>query len=176
MASLQYLRSWEGQKYKPCDLLFGIDKIWIWISDGVTALKKNESSGELDFLRYSVKGRSAGGNLLAEMLPTFEKCLFKILGICEESLARLLLLLSFTASEQIIPLNTFLILSSYKGHKHYAIKLFFSICDGLFGRHINVARSKLGKLERTIFSKRKTLAPWKLAQKFIFKRSFASWR
>ena len=55
-------------------------------------MKKNESSGELDFLRYSVKGRSAGGNLLAKMLPTFEKCLFKILGIREESLVRLLLL------------------------------------------------------------------------------------
>ena len=78
-------------------------------------MKKNESSGELDFLRYSVKGRSAGGNLLAKMLPTFEKCLFKILGIGEESLGRLLLL-PLTANEQIIPLNTFLILSSYKGH------------------------------------------------------------
>ena len=55
-------------------------------------MKKNESSGELDFLSYSVKGRSAGGNLLAKMLPTFEKCLFKILGIREESLVRLLLL------------------------------------------------------------------------------------
>ena len=55
-------------------------------------MKKNESSGELDFLRYSVKGRSAGGNFLAKMLPTFEKCLFKILGIREESLVRLLLL------------------------------------------------------------------------------------
>ena len=139
-------------------------------------MKKNESSGELDFVRYSLKGRSAGGNLLAEMLPTFEKCLFKILGICEKSLARLLLLLSFTANEQIIPLNTFLILSSYKGHKHYAIKLFFSICDGLFGRRINVTRSKLWKLERAIFSKRKTLSRRKLAKKFIFKRSFASWR
>ena len=49
-------------------------------------MKKNESSGELDVLRYSVKGRSAGGNLLAKMLPTVEKCLFKILGIREESL------------------------------------------------------------------------------------------
>ena len=39
-----------------------------------------------------MKGRSAGGNLLAKMLPTFEKCLFKILGIREESLVRLLLL------------------------------------------------------------------------------------
>ena len=55
-------------------------------------MKKNESSGELDLLRYSVKGRSAGGNLLAKMLATFEKCLFKILGIREESLVRLLLL------------------------------------------------------------------------------------
>ena len=60
--------------------------------DGITGLKKNESSSELDFLRYSVKRRSAGGNLLAKMLPTFEKCLFKILGIREESLVRLLLL------------------------------------------------------------------------------------
>ena len=33
-----------------------------------------------------MKGRSAGGSLLAKMLPTFEKCLFKILGIREESL------------------------------------------------------------------------------------------
>ena len=32
-----------------------------------------------------MKGRSAGGSLLAKMLPTFEKCLFKILGIREES-------------------------------------------------------------------------------------------
>ena len=55
-------------------------------------MKKNESSSELDLLRYSVKGRSAGGNLLAKMLSTFEKCLFKILGIREESLVRLLLL------------------------------------------------------------------------------------
>ena len=39
-----------------------------------------------------MKGRSAGGSLLAKMLPTFEKCLFKILGIREESLVRLLLL------------------------------------------------------------------------------------
>ena len=31
-----------------------------------------------------MKGRSAGGSLLAKMLPTFEKCLFKILGIREE--------------------------------------------------------------------------------------------
>ena len=55
-------------------------------------MKKNESSGELDLLRYSVTGHSAGGNLLAKMLPIFEKCLFKVLGICEESLVRLLLL------------------------------------------------------------------------------------
>ena len=40
-----------------------------------------------------MKGRSAGGSLLAKMLPTFEKCLFKILGIREESLVSLLLLL-----------------------------------------------------------------------------------
>ena len=39
-----------------------------------------------------MKGRSAGGSLLAKMLLTFEKCLFKILGIREESLVRLLLL------------------------------------------------------------------------------------
>ena len=37
-----------------------------------------------------MKGRSAGGNLLAKMLPTFEKCLFKIL--CIGYLVRLLLL------------------------------------------------------------------------------------
>ena len=55
-------------------------------------MKKNESSGELVFLRQSVKGRSTSGDLLAKMLPTFEKCLFKILGIREESLVRLLLL------------------------------------------------------------------------------------
>ena len=41
MTSLKYLRSWVGQEYKPCDLLFGIDKIWNGISDGVTGLKKN---------------------------------------------------------------------------------------------------------------------------------------
>ena len=58
----------------------------------VTGLKQNESSGNLDFLRYSVQGRSAGDNLLAKLLPTFEKCLLKILGKCEESLVRLLLL------------------------------------------------------------------------------------
>ena len=51
ITSLEHLRSWVGQEYKPCDLLFGIDKIWNWISDGVTGLKKNESSGELEFLR-----------------------------------------------------------------------------------------------------------------------------
>ena len=28
-----------------------------------------------------MKGRYAGGNLLAKMLPTFEKCLFKIFGV-----------------------------------------------------------------------------------------------
>ena len=39
-----------------------------------------------------MKGRSAGGSLLTKMLPTFEKCLFKILGIRAESLVRLLLL------------------------------------------------------------------------------------
>ena len=39
-----------------------------------------------------MKGRFIGGNLLAKMLPTFEKCLFKTLGIREESLVRLLLL------------------------------------------------------------------------------------
>ena len=55
-------------------------------------MKKNESSGELVFLRQSVKGRSTSGDLLAKMLPTFEKCSFKILGIREESLVRLLLL------------------------------------------------------------------------------------
>ena len=54
--------------------------------------EKNKSSGELDLLRYSAKGRSAGGNLLAKMLPTFENCLFKRLGIREESLVRVLLL------------------------------------------------------------------------------------
>ena len=52
MTSLEYLRSWVGQEYKPCDLLFGINKIWNWISDGVTGLKKNESSGELEFVRW----------------------------------------------------------------------------------------------------------------------------
>ena len=57
-------------------------------------MKQNESSGNLDFLRYSVKGRSASDNLLAKLLPTlnFEKCLLKILGKREESLVRLLLL------------------------------------------------------------------------------------
>ena len=39
-----------------------------------------------------MKGRSASGNLLAKMLPTFENCLCKILGIREESLVRLFLL------------------------------------------------------------------------------------
>ena len=85
MTSHEYLRSWVGQEYNSCDLLFGIDKIWILTSDRVTGLKKNEIFGEFDFLRYSVKGCSAGGNLLAKMLPTFEKCLFKIFGISEES-------------------------------------------------------------------------------------------
>ena len=58
-------------------------------------MKKNENSGELDLLRYSEKGRSACGNLLAKMLPTFQKCLSKILGIREELLVRLLLSGSF---------------------------------------------------------------------------------
>ena len=39
-----------------------------------------------------MKGCSVCGTLLAKMLPAFEKCLFKILGIREESLVRLLLL------------------------------------------------------------------------------------
>ena len=42
-----------------------------------------------DGTRYSVKGRSAGGNSFAKLLPTFEKCFFKILGIGEVSLVRL---------------------------------------------------------------------------------------
>ena len=93
MTSLECLGSWVGQEYKPCDLLFGINKIWILTLDGVTGLKKNESSGELDFLRYFVKGRSVFGNFLAKMLQTFKKCLFKILGIVrKESLVTLLLL------------------------------------------------------------------------------------
>ena len=32
-------------------------------------------------------------------------------------------------------------------------KLFFSIYDGLLGRHINIAGSKVGKLENALFSK-----------------------
>ena len=59
-------------------MLFGIEKIWILRSDRDTGLKKNESFGDLDFLRYYVKGRSADGNLMAKLLTTFEKCLFKI--------------------------------------------------------------------------------------------------
>ena len=86
ITSLEYLRNWVGQEYKPCDSLFGIDKIWNWISDGVTGLKENESSGELDSLRYSMKRRSAGGNLLSKILPTFENCLIKMLGISEEKI------------------------------------------------------------------------------------------
>ena len=41
-----------------------------------------------------MKGPAVGGSgsLLAKMLPTFEKCLFKILGIREGSLVRLVLL------------------------------------------------------------------------------------
>ena len=37
-------------------------------------------------------------------------------------------------------------------------KLFFSICDGLLCRHINVTQSKLGELGKAIFSKQKTLS------------------
>ena len=85
MTSLEYLRSWVGQEYKPCDLLFGIDKIWNWISDGVTGLKKNESSGELDFLRYSVKGRSAGGNLND---PSWEKEWLMLDTKCQKAVYR----------------------------------------------------------------------------------------
>ena len=48
-----------------------------------------------------MKGRSAGGSLLAKMLPTFEKCLFKILGIRKESLVRLLLLSGSLIYQQI---------------------------------------------------------------------------
>ena len=48
--------------------------------------------GELDFLRYSVKGCSAGVICLLRCCQHFEKCLFKISGIREESLVRLLLL------------------------------------------------------------------------------------
>ena len=51
ITSFEYLRSWVGQEYEPCDSLFSIDKIYILTSDGVTGLKKNGSSGELDFLR-----------------------------------------------------------------------------------------------------------------------------
>ena len=90
MTLLEYLRGWVGQEFYPSDLLFGMGKIWILTSDGVTGFKKNECSDELDFLRYSVKGLSAGGNLIAKLLPPFEKCLFKILGIREESVIRLL--------------------------------------------------------------------------------------
>ena len=49
-------------------------------------MKENESSGELDSLRYSVKRRSAGGNLLSKILPTFDNCLIKMLGISEEKI------------------------------------------------------------------------------------------
>ena len=51
----------------------------------------------------------------------------------------------FTASEQIIPLNT--------SSDTFTIQRACFHCDGLLGRHINVTRSKLGKLERAIFSK-----------------------
>ena len=53
--------------------------MWIWISDGVTGLKKNESSGELDFLRYSVKGRSAGNNSKQSEIVAIDSC-FALFG------------------------------------------------------------------------------------------------
>ena len=62
----------------------------------------------------------------------------------------------FTANEQIFPLNTFSNTFSIQKLYYRAIKLFFGICDGLLGCHVNATRSKLGNLERAVFSKRKT--------------------
>ena len=63
----------------------------------------------------------------------------------------------FTANEQIFPLNTFSNTFTIQRPYYHAIKLFFSICDGLLGCKVNITRSKLWNLERAIFSKRKTL-------------------
>ena len=86
-------------------------------------MRKNESSGELDSLRCSVKGRYAGGNLLAKMLPTFEKCLFKILGIREESLVRLLLL----SGSFNLPTDLHFLLQRFNNLFIYALPCFFHI-------------------------------------------------
>ena len=57
----------------------------------------------------------------------------------------------FTTNEQIFPLNTFFNPFTIQRPYYHAIKLFFSICDGLLGCHVNVTRSKLGNLERAVF-------------------------
>ena len=67
------------------------------------------------------------------------------------SIATNLISCSLRASK-LFPLTHLRILSPFKGHVTIQRACFH--CDGLLGRHINVTRSKLGKLERAIFSKR----------------------
>ena len=49
--SQERLRSCAEQEYRPDDLLFGMDKISSFTSCGVTGLKKNEVSGDLELQR-----------------------------------------------------------------------------------------------------------------------------
>ena len=42
-----------------------------------------------------MKGRSAGGNLLAKMLPTFKNCLFKMLGIREQKIMIMMIIVVY---------------------------------------------------------------------------------
>ena len=50
-------------------------------SDGVTKLKANDVSGELDLLRKSKQLRWTDGNLFASLGPTEAKCLLRIIAI-----------------------------------------------------------------------------------------------
>ena len=68
-------------------------------------MKENESSGELDSLRYSVKRRSAGGNLLSKILPTFENCLIKMLGISEEKIMIMMITIVLPPNNLFIYVN-----------------------------------------------------------------------
>ena len=57
-------------------------------------------------------------------------------------------------TSKLLPFIHLRILSPFKGHD--IMRYIFFHCDGLLARHINVTRSKLGKLERAIFSNGKS--------------------
>ena len=69
-------------------------------------------------------------------------------------------------TSKLFPETYFLVLHHSKGI--ISGDKFFSICDGLLRRHINVTRSKLGKLERAIFSKRITAVKLKTCTEVYF--------